>query len=225
MSENNLLDTQHTTLDTDVSKNTEGTPEEVFKSEEVYRIFKTQEDFQNCIDKALGKRLLKARETEKELDDVKKGLNEVFEKFNVKSLSDLMEITTAENAQNTENDMFSAEALLENLNELSQNEGGFFATEQAEKMLEDKRISALVNSGFSLKDALNALRLPEIIKEQSEIERERVIREIRTRGLRPTEDALSGYGSFSATLDPKNLTAAQRADIKERVRRGERITF
>ena len=225
MSENNLLDTQNTTLDTDVSKNTEGTPEEVFKSEEVYRIFKTQEDFQNCIDKALGKRLLKARETEKELDDVKKGLNEVFEKFNVKSLSDLMEITTAENAQNTENDMFSAEALLENLNELSQNEGGFFATEQAEKMLEDKRISALVNSGFSLKDALNALRLPEIIKEQSEIERERVIREIRTRGLRPTEDALSGYGSFSATLDPKNLTAAQRADIKERVRRGERITF
>lgn len=226
MSETNLLDTQNTSfMDTDVQSSAEGTPEANDKQKEVYRIFKTQDEFQNCIDKALGKRLMKARETEKELCDVKRELEGVFDKFNVKSLSDLMEFKGAENAQNTENEEFSAEALNEKLNELSQNEGGFFATEQAKNMLEDKRVYALVNSGFSLKDALDALRLPEILREQSEKERESVIREIRTRGLRPAEDALSGYGGFSATLDPKNLTPAQRADIKERVRRGERITF
>jgi len=224
MQDNNILNIEDISVDTAVRSENEGTPENETEKESVYRVFKTQEEFQHCIDRALGKRLLKQRETQEKADELSDSLKKVFDKFKVSSISELM-LLSENTPKNSEEQSSSAEALKDELQNLSQNEGGFFATEQAQQMLEDKRVGALVKSGFTLKDAFDAVRVNEILQENSKKEREKVIREIRTRGLRPQEDAVNAFGSFSATLDPKNLSPAQRADIKERVRRGERITF
>ena len=218
------LNIKDLSVNTDVYTENEGTPENEVDAEKVYRVFKTQEEFQSVIDRAMGKRLSKMRETEKELESINDTLKDAFDRFNVTSISELL--SHFENAQNNSQEAtLDAEALENELDALSRSEGGLFSTEQAKALLADERTKTLIKTGFSLKDTISLCLLPELLKEQREKERESVIREIRTRGLRPREDATTGFGSFSATLDPKNLTAAQRADIKERVRRGERITF
>ncbi|MBE6789201.1 MAG: hypothetical protein E7539_05990 [Ruminococcaceae bacterium] len=227
MQENNTLNIEDLTQDTDICSDAEGTPKAA-ENEEIYRVFKTKEEFQQCIDKALGKRLSKARQQSQELEEMKETLNGVFEKLGVESVSQLVELASLKNMQQNSSeadDASLAEALSSELEKLAETEGGFYGTEQAKGLLADKRLISLVKNGFAVKDAVDALNMPALLEAQAQEEREQVIREIRLRGLRPQEDAVSGYGSFSMTLDPKNLSDAQRADIKERVRRGERITF
>jgi len=243
MQENKFLDREDLSLGADTYTESAGTPnEECEKEGEAYRVFKTQEEFQQCIDRALGKRLSKARMQSEELDEMRPVLKSVFERFGVSSVSELAEALTAEkNTQRAEeNTTVSeaeisgglsqgeaelAEAVERELQNLAKNQNEFYGTEQAKDLLADKRFKALVNSGFSVKEAFDALHLPQLLKAQADAEQARIIREIRLRGLRPDEDAVSGYGSFSASLDPRHLSDAQCADIRERVRRGERITF
>ncbi len=204
----------------------EGTPEESGSGAEFYRTFKTQEDFQACIDRALGKRLLKARETAEELESTKSSLSTLFERYNVNSVSGLAEALENEGAQKTEiAEAISAEELSQELKNLAESEGSIYGIGQAADLLADGRFTALLQNGFSVKEAFDALHISELLKAQKSKQEESILREIRLRGLRPDEAALSGYGSFSSSLDPRNLTEAQRADIRERVRRGERITF
>ena len=204
----------------------EGTPEESGNTAEFYRTFKTQEDFQACIDRALGKRLLKARETAEELESTKSSLSGLFERYGVDSVSGLSEILEKQGAQNTEvAEAISAEELSLELKSLAESEGSIYGIGQADALLADRRFTALLQNGFSVKEAFDALHISELLNAQKKAQQESILREIRLRGLRPDEAALSGYGSFSPSIDPRNLTQAQRAEIRERVRRGERITF
>lgn len=189
----------------------EGTPE----SEAAFRVFNTQEEFQRCIDKALGKRLLKAREQEEELCVLKEKVTALCSEFGCQSIDEIKNSFS-------EGSLPSAEMIAQELSLISQNENN---TERAEALLCDERFKRLINGGVSLKDSLTSLMLSEIIEGEKEGAREELLREIRTKSMRPSEDALSGYGSFSATLDPRNLSVEQRNEIKERVRRGERVTF
>lgn len=226
MDENKILDIDPAE-NADILSANEGTPEATESGQEVYRVFKTQEEFQTCIDKALGKRLLKARQTAEELENTKSSLGALFESFNVSSVSELSEaLKSGKNAQKTETtEVISAEALEKELKALSENEGSIYGIGQADVLLADGRFTALLQNGFSVKQAFDALHISELLAFGRQEQEQSIIREIRMRGLRPDEAAISGYGSFSATLDPRNLTQAQRADIRERVRRGERITF
>ena len=226
MSENMIYDIE-SAEDADIPAAFEGTPKESEqKKAEPYRIFKTQEEFQECIDRALGKRLLKARQVSQELEGTKKELDTLFERYKVSSITELSDVLCEkENVQTEIDASISAEAVENELQNLAQNQSAFYGTYQAESLLEDKRFAALIKNGFSVKEAFDALHIPELLKEQREADKAEIIREIRLRGLRPEESALSGYGSFSHSLDPKNLSDEQRAEIRERVRRGERITF
>ena len=67
--------------------------------------------------------------------------------------------------------------------------------------------------------------IDKIIEKSVKEENEKLLRSIRTKAIRPEESALSGYGSFSSSVSVKNLSDRQRADIRERVRRGEKIVF
>ena len=209
-----------------------GTPETVEKSQtEAFRIFKTQEDFQACLDKAMGKRLLKAREQSEELSRLKGIVESACAHFGVaeNELCGVFESAPSEESDNSgdlEESLNSlAEVLSKELSNLTENEDEFYGMQSAEDLICDERFLALLENGFEIKQALDALCLPEILERERERVRGEVIREIRLRGMRPSEDAVSGYGSFSAGLDPRNLTDEQRAQIRERVRRGERVIF
>lgn len=54
---------------------------------------------------------------------------------------------------------------------------------------------------------------------------ERLAVSMASRVSRPAENAVSGGSTVMITQDPKNLTRAQRSEIKKRVRRGEKILW
>lgn len=210
----------------------EGTPETADKSQEqAYRIFKTQNEFQAFLDKALGRRLSKAREQGEELSRLKAIVNSACAHFGVEEneLGGIFDSAPSEIADNSGDLDQSLSALAEvldkELTNLAENDSEFYGMQNAENLICDERFLALLESGFEIKEALDALSLPAILERERERVRGEVIREIRIRGMRPDECAVSGYGSFSAGLDPRNLTDEQRAQIRERVRRGERVIF
>lgn len=204
-----------------------GTPEyETQDVAENFRVFKTQEDFQACLDRALGKRLAKQREQTQELARLKPLAELACSRLGISSLEELEELENAP-TQNTDKEetSMSAESLHSELSRLAEQNGEAYNPEQCDSLLADEKFNLLIKNGFSVKEAYDALNLSLLINAAQEKAKEELLREIRLKGIRPTEDAVSGYGSFSAALDPQNLSDAQRKDIRERVRRGERITF
>ena len=204
-----------------------GTPEENAPDEaENFRVFKTQEEFQACLDRALGKRLAKQREQSDELARLKQLVSLTCSRFGAASLEQLAQIESAPQDNTDEGEPpISAESLQTELSNLAEQNGEIYNPEQCESLLADERFNALIKNGFSVKEAYDALNLSLVINSAQERAKNELLREIRLKGMWPQEDAVSGYGSFSAALDPQNLSDAQRKDIRERVRRGERITF
>lgn len=237
MQEKNLLEIDSPALGTDADTASLGTPNETGESEqEAFRVFRTQEEFQECLDRALGKRLSKARAQSEELSRLRPILESAQAHFKVSSLEELESVLSgSENAQAADENYADdsgelcnlqaqlAQALESELSSLAETEA--YGMQKAEDLISNERFLALLENGFTVKDALDALNLSTILESERQRVRSEVIREIRLRGLRPDEEAISGYGSFSAALDPRNLSDEQRAQIRERVRRGERVTF
>lgn len=221
--DNEILDIE--TADTNTVSDCEnsGTPETVAEEAENFRVFKTREEFQACVDRALGKRLAKQREQTEELSRLKPLATLACSRLGINSLYEL-ENAPQENTDNKQ-DLMSAESLHDELSYLAEQNGEAYNPEQSESLLADEKFNILIKNGFSVKEAYDALNLSLVISEAKESAKEELLREIRLKGMWPCEDAVSGYGSFSAALDPQNLSDAQRKDIRERVRRGERITF
>ncbi len=63
------------------------------------------------------------------------------------------------------------------------------------------------------------------MKYAAEAAEERLAQAMASRANRPAENAVTGGSAVMMTSDPKNLTRAQRSEIKKRVRRGERILW
>ncbi|MEE1279472.1 MAG: hypothetical protein UHH95_01405 [Oscillospiraceae bacterium] len=237
MQEKNLLEIDSPALGTDADTASLGTPEEKSESEqEAFRVFRTQEEFQECLDRALGKRLSKARAQSEELSRLRPILESAQAHFKVSSLEELESALSGfENAQAADENLAEnsgelcdlqaqlAEALESELSSLAETE--LYGMQKAEDLISNERFLALLENGFTVKEALDALNFSTLLESEKQKMRSEVIREIRLRGLRPEEEAISGYGSFSAALDPRNLSDEQRAQIRERVRRGERVTF
>lgn len=185
--------------------------------QEAFRVFKTEEEFQGFVDSAIGKRLYKLREQQDELEREKKALDDREKELNEKF----------ENAQKIEDE--ASQQMLEQcqseLNALFEAEGELYKVQNVEELLKDNKFKALLKSGCSVKEAFDMTHIDKIIEKSVKEENERLLRSIRTKAIRPEESALSGYGSFSSSVSVKNLSDRQRADIRERVRRGEKIVF
>lgn len=54
---------------------------------------------------------------------------------------------------------------------------------------------------------------------------EAVVNKIKANGMRPSEAGLGDAQAVNLNVDPRNLTKEQRAEIKKRVRRGEKVVF
>ncbi len=238
MEKTDNLNIEPTVSDTDVTEESLGTPGKSLENEqEAFRVFKTQEEFQQCLDRALGKRLSKARAQSQELNALKPVLEAAKQHFKAEDTDELLEILSAQNAQEAEENFAEnsgesedleaqlADALRSELSNLTKNQNEFYGMQNADDLISNEQFLALLENGFEVKQALDALFTPRLLELEREKTRSEVIREIRLRGLRPEEAALSGYGSFSAAVDPRNLSDEQRAQIRERVRRGERVTF
>ena len=87
----------------------------------------------------------------------------------------------------------------------------------------------MINNGFSVLNAYETVHREEVraqireaaIKETTE----KMSRSIASGTARPTEGGVSGSSATKFVTDPTNLTKEQRADVKRRARRGERIIW
>lgn len=97
--------------------------------------------------------------------------------------------------------------------------------------LKDKTFATLTspNIGMSVEDAYYAVHRKEIqaatAKAMAEKTAEQMANSIRSNGLRPQENGTTRQAPSTSTIDPRRLTPQERADIRRRVRNGEKVSF
>lgn len=91
--------------------------------------------------------------------------------------------------------------------------------------LENKEFYDLVTRGFKISTAYNAA-FPDLFEKRVAVKTEkRVTDNIRSRGMRVSENGVSSTATVTERFDVKNLTPAQRREMANRAERGEIITF
>mgnify|MGYP007101839007 CR=1 FL=1 len=98
-----------------------------------------------------------------------------------------------------------------------------------ETELANPRFGAMLQSGVPMKDAYQVMHFDEIqnltaqaAAHQAEAN---VTANIKAKGSRPTENGLQQQSAFTTKTDVRHLTRQDRAELAERARRGETITF
>lgn len=95
--------------------------------------------------------------------------------------------------------------------------------------LSDKRFRALINSGFSLEEAWQAVHLKELLRAAHENSKTAALasfmENIRSAGLRPDENGAGGSAPAKSDQSVENLTGKSIRDILRRVENGAKIKF
>ena len=93
-----------------------------------------------------------------------------------------------------------------------------------------ERFINLLSKGVDVKQAYELIHMDELMsgamQKTANVVREQTFNEIRTRGMRPSENGGAGNAAAkTGALDPAKMTKAERDKIARRARNGERITF
>lgn len=91
--------------------------------------------------------------------------------------------------------------------------------------LENKAFFDLMAHGFDVKTAYNAAFPDQFEKRVAAKTEKQVTDNIRSRGMRATENGVSSSATATQKFDVKNLTPAQRRELANRALRGENVTF
>ena len=83
----------------------------------------------------------------------------------------------------------------------------------------------LLQAGIPVKTAYETIHMSDIVSAARAETEKSVIENIRERQLRPKENGLRSSGGFVLDKDVSKLTKKERADLRERARRGETITL
>ena len=80
--------------------------------------------------------------------------------------------------------------------------------------------------GIDPKTAYEIVHKDEILQANAQAQAERMSKAIQANGARPTENGLKGnQGAATVKTDPRTLTPADRAEIRRRAARGEKVVF
>lgn len=95
--------------------------------------------------------------------------------------------------------------------------------------LQNEEFANLIRHGFSMEHAWKALHYDDsmqgMAKYAAEEAERQTVENIRARGMRPKEGAAGGSTAVRQTVDPNNMTRAQRDEIERKVMRGEKFSF
>lgn len=94
---------------------------------------------------------------------------------------------------------------------------------------QDPDFMRLLHAGVPVRLAYELLHRDELLRDAqrraaSEAEK-RLLDDIRAQGMRPRENGAAAQGGFVSRADPRGLSKEDRARIRERVSRGERVVF
>ena len=98
-----------------------------------------------------------------------------------------------------------------------------------EEINQNPEFGRLIRANVPLKTAYEVChrdqRAAQAMRVAAKKTEEAVVNKIKANGLRPSEAGLGGSQAVNLNVDPRTLTPEQRAEIKKRVRAGEKISF
>lgn len=96
---------------------------------------------------------------------------------------------------------------------------------ELEREFRDPEFLSLLRSGLGVRRAFYALRHDALVKEAETRAAENTVREIRSQGLRPGENAASPRSSGGIRRDVRSMTHAEILDLIEKVQSGAKVSF
>lgn len=96
---------------------------------------------------------------------------------------------------------------------------------ELEREFRDPEFLSLLRSGVGVRRAFYALRHDALIKEAETRAAENTVREIRSQGLRPGENAASPRSSGGIRRDVRSMTHAEILDLIKKVQNGAKVSF
>lgn len=118
-----------------------------------------------------------------------------------------------------------SQAVTPEIEKLKKKHPGLYGDLSADAITTNPLFLELLAGGYSLEKAYEMLHVDKVKDYVRRSTRATVANNIKARGTRPVEGAGKAFGSGAAKLDIANLTSEEMRDIRERVRRGEKITF
>lgn len=100
-----------------------------------------------------------------------------------------------------------------------------FPSFELEREFRDPEFLSLLRSGVGVRRAFYALRHDALIKEAETRAAENTVREIRSQGLRPGENAASPRSSGGIRRDVRSMTHAEILDLIKKVQNGAKVSF
>ena len=174
-----------------------------------FKVFATQEEYQQYFDKLLGQRLKSARKKSEKMEEMEKMLQLTSGTF--PNLNERENGITASLAQETA--------------KLAEKDNVLYGGIDAETLAADKKFLTLLSHGFSVKEAYDALHLEEISQKLAERADRQAISNILARGMRPQENAAFSSAAGAYTTNVSDMSSEEIDAVLDRARRGESITF
>ncbi len=91
--------------------------------------------------------------------------------------------------------------------------------------IKNEQFMSLLKSGVKVREAYIVCHMNDIITGTAKQAQQNIVENIKAKGNRPQESAAKGMPGIIIKSDPRNLTREDRAEIAQRVMRGEEIKF
>lgn len=95
--------------------------------------------------------------------------------------------------------------------------------------LQNPDFTRLLHAGLTVRQTYELLHRDELLRDAQRAAEaraeKRLLDDIRAQGMRPRENGAAAQSGFISRTDPRSLTREDRAKIRERVSRGERVVF
>lgn len=228
--------------------------EHVDDEEKPFMVFKSKQEHQEYMDNVIGKRLGKARETEKTKEEYENIIETFKQYYDVENIDGLKEkadellddiaykqgttkeklLKQQENAKKLQRlealeqeqiHQTFVQAVKADCEKLIKTNPDLYDDVKADDLIDNKEFIALLRSGVPFKKAYDALNLDKIIEKQTAKAKKNVIDDVKAKGKRITENATKKSKAGAIKIDVSKMTDAQLEDLEERARNGERITF
>ena len=241
------------TQDTDIAATDTGADGDPAEASEPFKVFQTQEEYQNYFDGIMGKRLKNARENSEKLERFTPLIDALKQQHGITDESELAEKLKADivsagayreglteeqyrkqweteeqlrNANKQLNDFRHQQflsALNNDVSKMKQENNELYGGINAEELAEDQKYLALLAQGFSVKEAYDALHISDILKQSAQRTGKQVVDNIVARGERPSESAASQAPAANVINDVSKMNNDEIDALVQRAMRGERI--
>lgn len=223
------------------------------QTQEPFRVFQTQEDYQSYFDNIIGQRLRGEREKTERLDKLAPMLEVLQKHYGVSDESALIDrvqndmISQIAYNEGISEDQYRARmeserqmqdmqrqlkdfqhqqfisALTNDVSKLAEQNAELYSGIDVNELSENQQFLALLSQGFDVKKAYDALHLDEITQKLAQKTSKQVVDNIIAKGSRPAESAAVSVGAANTSNNVASMSDDEIDALISRAARGEKI--